>query len=57
MSAIPGLDDEVIARYGESLCMCDRVPDALADALGNLAYIVRFKDRKDIEPFFRYMTE
>ena len=48
---------EVMERYGSVLCMCDRVPDALADALGNLAYIVRFKDRKEIEPFFRYMTE
>ena len=49
--------EEVMARYGSVMCMCDRVPDALADALGNLAYIVRFKDRKDIEPFFRFMTE
>ena len=49
--------EEVMARYGSAMCMSDRVPDALADDLGNHAYIVRLHDRKDIEPFFRFVTE
>ena len=49
--------DEVMARYGSAICMSERVPDALADDLGNHAYIVRLPDRKDIEPFFRFVTE
>ena len=49
--------DEVMARYGHCLCMCDRVPAALADDLGDLAYIVRLPRRADIDAFFRFMTE
>ena len=49
--------DEVMARYGHCLCMCDRVPTALADDLGDLAYIVRLPRRADIEAFFRFLTE
>ena len=48
--------DEVLARYGADICMCERVPDALADDLGNFAYIARFRSKKDIEPYFRFVT-
>ena len=49
--------EEVMARYGNAICMCDRVPAALSDDLGNLAYIARFTDRKSIDPFFRFVTK
>ena len=49
--------DEVMARYGHCLCLCDRVPAALADDLGDLAYIVRLPRRADIDAFFRFLTE
>ena len=49
--------EEIIERYGSALCMSARVPDALADDLGNHAYIVRLHDEADIEPFFRFVTE
>ena len=49
--------EEIQARYGADLCMCERVPDALADDLGNFAYIARFRNKKDIEPFFRFITQ
>lgn len=49
--------EEVMARYGDAICMCRRVPDALADDLGNQAYMVRLRSRKEIEPFFRFVTE
>ena len=48
--------EEVMARYGADICMCERVPDALSDDLGNHAYIARFKDKKDIEVFSRFVT-
>ena len=48
---------EVLARYAADLCMCDRMPDALADALGNQVYIARFRTQKEIEPFFRFVCE
>ncbi len=49
--------EEVLARYGDALCMCDRVPAALADDLGDFAYIVRLPRRTDIDAFFRFLTE
>ena len=58
--------DEVLARYGAGafsedpalgICMCQRMPDALSDALGNQVYIARFASRKDIQPFFDFVCE
>ena len=49
--------EEIRARYGTAMCMCERVPDALSDDLGNMAYIVRLQDKKEIEPFFKFVTE
>ena len=49
--------DEVFARYGSSICMCQRMPDALSDALGNQVYIARFANRKDIQPYFDFVCE
>ena len=46
-----------MTRYGNAICMCDRVPAALSDDLGDLAYIARFTDRKSIDPFFRFVTK
>ena len=48
---------DILARYGNDICMCERVPDALSDDLGNQAYIARFAARKDIEPFFNFVCE
>ena len=48
---------EVLERYGSVMSMCERMPAALADALGDQVYIVRFKDKADIEGFFKYVTE
>ena len=48
---------EILDRYAADICFQGRVPDALSDALGNYAYIVRFTDRKSIDPFFRFVTE
>ena len=48
---------DILDRYGAALCFQGRVPDALSDDLGNQCYIVRFSARKDIEPFFRFVTK
>ena len=48
---------EVMDRYGSVLCMCNRVPYALSDDLGDVAYIVRLQSQADVEKYFRFMTE
>ncbi|MBR3451005.1 MAG: Type 1 glutamine amidotransferase-like domain-containing protein [Bacteroidales bacterium] len=48
---------EILSRYGAAICFQGRVPDALSDDLGNQCYLARFKEKKDIEPFFRFVTE
>ena len=47
---------EIMDRYGHVMCMAQRVPDALSDDLCNMAYIVRLKDKKDIQVFFDFIT-
>ena len=47
----------MLERYGSVMCMAERMPEALADALGDQVYIVRFKEKKEIDPFFKYLTE
>ena len=49
--------EEIMNRYGSDIRMAERVPDALADDLCNFAYIARFKEKKDIDAFFKYVTE
>ena len=49
--------EEIMNRYGTAIRMAERVPDALADDLCNFAYIARFQEKKDIDAFFKYVTE
>ena len=48
---------EILSRYGAAICMAERVPAALADDLCDMAYIARFKERKEIDEFFRFVCE
>ncbi len=48
--------EEIMDRYGSVMCMAERVPDALADDLCNMAYMVRLKEKKDIDVFFDFVT-
>ena len=49
--------EEVMARYGAAICMAERVPAALADDLCDFAYIARFKEKNEIDLFFKFVTE
>ena len=48
---------ELLDRYGSAVCMCERVPQALSDDLGDMAYIVRLDKKAEIEAFFKFATE
>ena len=49
-------DAEIRARYGDAVCFAGRVPDALSDDLGNFCYMVRLREKKEIQPFFDFVT-
>ena len=49
--------EELMARYGADICMAERVPAALSDDLCDMAYIARFKERRDVERFFEFVCE
>lgn len=48
---------EIMDRYGDAMCMCARMSPALADDLGDQVYIVRLKEKKEIDVFFKFLTE
>ncbi len=48
---------DILAAYGDAICMCDRMPAALSGALGDQVYMARFLAKKDIQPFFDYVCE
>ena len=48
---------DILDRFGAAVCMTERVPAALSDDLCDMAYIARFKERKEIDAFFRYVCE
>lgn len=49
--------EDVLACYGSSLVMCERMPDALSSALGNMVYMARLKTLAEVKAFFKYITE
>ena len=48
---------EIMSAYGAAICMAERVPAALSDDLCDMAYIARFKDKKDLDRFFAFVCE
>ena len=49
--------EDIMSRYRMEICMAERVPAALSDDLCDMAYIARFKDKKEIEAFNRFVCE
>ncbi len=49
--------EEVLARYGEQMAMCERMPDALADAMGNQMYTIHAPTESEAKGFIRFVLE
>ena len=49
--------EDILARYGASIVMCERMPDALSSALGNMVYMARLKTVDEVRKFFKFVTE
>ena len=49
--------EEIMARYGHAVCFAGAVPEALSDDLGNFCYMARLPEKKELQPFFDFVTE
>ena len=49
--------EEVMAKYGGQMAMCERMPDALADAMGNQTYTIHAADEAAAKEFIRFVSE
>lgn len=41
-----------MAKYGENMKMCERVPDALSGAMGNQLYLATFDTKEEMDKFY-----
>ena len=45
--------EELMEKYGGNMKMIDRIPDALADAMGNQMYVATFSTKKELDKFYK----
>ena len=48
--------DDIIEKYDDHLKMVERMPDALADAMGNQMYLATFDTEEELHTFFTDVT-
>ncbi len=44
--------EDVMERYGPNMRMVERIPDVLADAMGNQMYVATFATRRELDQFY-----
>ena len=49
--------EEILARYGSDMIMCDRMPESMAAAMGNQMYIVKAADKAAVDEFINFVQE
>ena len=49
--------EEILERYGAQMAMCERMPDALSDAMGNQTYTIHAADEDAARQFIRFVSE
>jgi len=49
--------EEVMARFGDAVVSCGRVPDALSDDMGNFQYTARVETPERAERFVAFVQE
>ena len=45
--------EELVERYADNLKLVDRIPDALADAMGNQMYVATFPTKRELDKFYK----
>lgn len=48
---------EVYKKYGQSICMHERMPQILTSAMGDDFYIAKFKTEKEVKEFAKFVYE
>ena len=49
--------EEILAQYGGQIVMCERMPDAIAPAMGNQMYTAKVQDGEAVRAFVQFVTE
>ena len=44
--------EAIMAKYGDSMKMVDRIPDALSGAMGNQMYVATFNTKEEMDDFY-----
>ena len=44
---------DILEKYGSNIKMMDRLPDVLADAMGNQMYVVVFSSQEELDAFYQ----
>lgn len=50
-------NEEVLARYGESMVMCERLPEIFSAAMGQQMYTVKLRTRQEVDEFVRFVHQ
>ena len=49
--------EDIMARYGSHMKMVERIPDALAGAMGNQMYVATFDTENEMNDFYNHVLE
>ncbi len=49
--------DEILARYGNDIVMCERMPELFSAAMGQQMYTVRLKSFEEVQEFINFVHE
>ena len=49
--------DQIMSMYGSNMRMVERIPDALADAMGNQMYVATFSTEEEMQKFYKDVLE
>lgn len=48
---------DVLARYGNQMAMCDRIPAAIAPDLGDRMYMAHVRSEEELQEYLKYLSE
>jgi hypothetical protein len=49
--------EDVWARYGSQIAMCDRIPAAIAPDLGDRMYMAHVRSEQELQEYLKYLSE